>query len=259
MRSFIRAVSAVSRLLGVIGALVIPNLLGSQQTANIKAARQSIATLIIGFDNDGSAFNEATGQRELPETVGVRCEAFPERYSVEWKDGAVPKAAALKIPRSALQRRLEPPSIAELRQAGIAEGDVLHAHAFQLALYTQKVYPYGTRPVADDAFDSVYKVQLRKLIKKHTAVEPLKDETKGEADEGETSDGGLKDKPKPAVLSHYERRKLDLARIADEDGGHATLAEILDELGEKKPSSKQGRIEAILKAEFPKQHADASK
>lgn len=77
----------VLAILGVIGALVVPNLLGSQQTANIKAARNDIKRIeaavgIYAQDHAGTPPTDFSALTEPYEKEGIQndpvLEAIPK-------------------------------------------------------------------------------------------------------------------------------------------------------------------------------------
>lgn len=205
----------------------------------------SLGGVTIAFDGDGKGRVKTTGQTECPEAVGVTAEKRPQRYEVQWHDGAAPPIANAKVARAIPPRKPEPPTRSELIAAGVSEAEAGDAAAFQRYLHAQQVYPYGNRAMPLPGSEG----QLERFRKAGgpDAVPP------GPAGELPREAAEEKPKGKPGPKSHADRRRGELdAMVADESGkGEESLRAIAEHLGLPTGTSKREIADAIHAKEFP--------
>lgn len=216
------------------------------------------------FDGDGVARNQATGQMELPEVVGLFAEKRPQRYAVEYKDGPVPGVVPNRLPRAIVERRPEPPTVEELVQLGVDRREAPLARAYQRYLHAQEVFPYGQRPVPPEGSEAMLqryiKQERERAAGKTQEAEAQAGEVKA-AEKRPADDAGGEEKRAAPKKSHYERRRDELQELAqpDNEGGVDRLRQIVEGLGLEPSTSKRDMVDAILGREFPREHAAFSK
>ena len=207
----------------------------------------SLGGIHIVFDPDGTGRDKENGQAELPEETGLMAEKRPGRYKVEWKDGPRPAVKAARIPRAALNRRLEPPTREEVLMGGVSEADADKAVAFQRFMHAQQVFPYGPKPLPPEGAEKMLDRFLKAKGEPEKAAAGAAPAEKAATLEGEPA-------PKAGKKSHYERRRDELAALVADANGGEELRAICAKLGVEASTNKREMADAVLAKEFPREH-----